>query len=86
MINNFPENKEILEKLKKLTLERIKVMPSNTEVVIGSDRYSKEDLIEHVNETDDLGKQIMIMHLEFLQDLSSGEIYKDDNINNTSQT
>lgn len=86
MINNFPENKEILEKLKKLTLERIKVMPSNTEVVIGSDRYSKEDLIEHVNETDDLGKQIMIMHLEFLQDLSSGAIYKDDNIDHTSQT
>lgn len=78
-MNNDPfQDKELSEQLKKLTLERLGTLPKNTEVAIGSEPYSKEDLIDHVGAADDLGRQIMIMELEFLQDLASGEVYKDD--------
>ncbi len=73
------QDKDLLEQLKKLTIERLKAMPENTELAIGSDRYSKSDLITHVTAIDDLGKEIMSIQLVFLQDLASGEIYKDEN-------
>ena len=44
------------------------------------------DLMGHVSEGDDLGKQIMVMQLEFLQDLASGAIYNDDTTHNASET
>ncbi len=78
------QDKNLLEQLKRLTLERLKAMPENTELAIGSDSYSKSDLITHVTATDELGKEIMSIQLEFLQDLASGEIYKDENSYHTS--
>ncbi len=71
-------DEETLEQLRKLTLERLKVMPSDTEVAIGSLEYTKADLIKHVSKADDLGRRVMKIQLEFLQDLASGEIYKND--------
>lgn len=86
MSDNYFQDKELLEQLKKLTVERLRVMPDTTEVAVGSDRYSKTDLMDHVSEGDDLGKQIMVMQLEFLQDLASGAIYNDDTTHNASET
>ena len=85
MDSDIFQNKELLEKLRTLTLERLKVMPENTELAIGADRYSKDDLIHHVSDADELGRQIMASQLEFLQDLASGEIYKDDHFDHPSQ-
>lgn len=78
MRDNFFQDKALREQLQKLTLERLRAMPDTTELAIGSDVYTKSDLMGHVSEADDLGKQIMTMQLDFLQDLASGEIYKDD--------
>lgn len=78
-------DKKLLEELKNLTMERLKVMPDTTGVVIGSQEYSKADLLSHVSKADDLGKEIMTMQLEFLRDMASGEIYKDDNTYNQAQ-
>lgn len=72
------QDKELMEELKKLTLARLKVMPSETEVAIGSRQYSKSDLINHVSKADEVGQELMEINLEFLQDLAKGEIYKDD--------
>lgn len=85
MSDLFADN-ELLEQIQKLTLERLKAMPSNTEIAIGSDRYSKRDLVTHVEKADELGRQIMTIQIEFLQDLASGEIYKDDHSHNTPST
>ncbi|MBI3386048.1 hypothetical protein HY031_03115 [Candidatus Gottesmanbacteria bacterium] len=78
MSDDIFQDKNLLTELQKLTLERLKAMPKNTEVAIGSDQYSRDDLVRHVTDADELGQQIMEIQLEFLQDLASGEIYKDD--------
>jgi hypothetical protein len=44
-------------------------------VAIGDSSFSKNDLISHVKEGDDIGKQMIQMDLEFLRDLVSGAIY-----------
>jgi hypothetical protein len=80
------EDKELLKELQKLSVERLKVLSDNTEVAIGSSNYSKSDLIEHVQSADSVGKEIMAIQLEFLQDLASGEFYKNDNPYNTSKS
>lgn len=84
MTTNLPEDKELLKQLKGLTLERLKVMPIDTELSIGSTQLSKLDLINAVKRGDKLGEEIMTIQLEFLQDLASGEIYKNDNSYNTA--
>ena len=38
MSDNYFQDKELLEQLKKLTVERLRVMPDTTEVAVGSDR------------------------------------------------
>lgn len=78
MSDDIFKDKDLLSQLQKLTLERLKAMPKNTEIAIGSDQYSRDDLVQHVLDADDLGQQMMEIQLEFLQDLASGEIYKDD--------
>jgi hypothetical protein len=85
MRDNFFQDKALLKQLQKLTLERLRTMPDTTEVAIGSDLYSKTDLMDHVNEVDDLGKQIMTIQLDFLRDLASGEVYKDDFTHHASE-
>lgn len=86
MNNDLFQDKELLKQLQKLTLERLKVMPGNTELAIGSGRYSQRDLMHHVTKADTVGRQIMTIQLEYLQYLASGEIYKDDHFDNASQT
>ena len=68
-------NPELREQLKQLVLERLNVMPSSLRVAIGDSSFSMNDLIGHVKEGDDIGKQMIQMDLEFLRDLVSGAIY-----------
>jgi len=63
------------EQLKEIVLARLNVMPTDVSVTIGSQDITKEQLVEHVKSEDEIGKQMMEMELEFLQDLASGAIY-----------
>lgn len=63
------------EKVKELVLARIKTMPSNMELSIGENYFSKDELIFHVKNEDNIGEQIMEIQLEFLQDLATGNVY-----------
>ena len=69
---------EVIKELQELVLARIQVMPDTLNIAIGSKDLSKEQLIKHVNQNDNLGKQIMEMELEFIQDLASGAIYRNE--------
>lgn len=62
--------------LRDLVLARLKVMSDSINVSIGSKQLNKKDLISHVEKEDKLGQQIMLIELEFLQDLASGKIYE----------
>lgn len=85
MNEDLLQDKELLEQIKNLTLERLGSMPENTKLEIGDGQYSRSDLVEHVAMADELGKEIMEIQLEFLQDLASGELYKEDD-NSHNQT
>ncbi len=77
-IQDIFQDTEMLEELKQLVLERLKVMPDTLNIAIGSEELSKQELIKHVAQEDNVGKQIMEMELEFIQDLASGAIYRNE--------
>lgn len=69
---------DIAQKLRELVLERLKRMPEDMEMSIGDLDYSKTELLNHVSEGDEIGKEVVNMQIEFLQDLASGSIYSDE--------
>ncbi len=80
-MNNKQEPEELIsdpelkEQFKNLVLERVKVMPDTLCVAVGSVDLTKKELAQHVQEEDDIGRQIMDMELEFLRDMASGAVY-----------
>jgi hypothetical protein len=74
-IEQIVSDPELLEELKKLVLERVNVMPDTLRVAIGSSNLTKDDMINHVNDEDDVGKQVMELELEYLRALGSGAVY-----------
>lgn len=76
--DEFASDEELREELKKIVLARIQVMPDTLNVAVGSTKLSRSELVEHVEEEDEIGKQIIEIELEFLRDLASGAIYKNE--------
>lgn len=74
-ILNILADPDIGEQFKKLVLERINVMPDTIQIAIGSDQLTKESVMEHVREEDEIGRQVMEIELGFLRDLASGAVY-----------
>lgn len=73
---NSYKTREISEEAKNLVIARIDAqVPSNFRLSIGSfGGMTKEQMIEHVKNGDEIGKQIINSHLRFLQAQSSGKI------------
>lgn len=65
-------NPKLREQLKAIVLERTNAMPDTLRMAIGSEEFEKKDLIEHIESEDEIGKQMMIMELDFLRALTSG--------------
>ena len=66
---------ELTEEIKSLVIARIeaKVSP-NLKLSIGSEgSIDKSQMISHVQEGDELGKQIAMVHLNFLKAQASGK-------------
>ena len=72
------DNAELREQLKKLVLARTQAMPNSLGIVIGSDKITREEMVQHVQQEDEIGKQIMELQLEFLRDLATGAIYTNE--------
>lgn len=68
-------NEEETKKLKEIVLARLSVMPEDVNVSIGDKNLDRDELVAHVQSEDEIGRQMMEMDLEFLQDLASGAIY-----------
>ncbi len=64
--------------IKELVITRIEVQASPyLRLSIGSHgSMSKEEMIKHVKEEDEIGKRIIQAHLHFLQAVASGEMVK----------
>lgn len=65
------------DQLRDLVIARLSSIPKHIQLSVGSNQYSIEDLVKSVEEGSEIGKQIVEMQLKYLQDLSSGEIYKE---------
>jgi hypothetical protein len=75
---NSIQDQVLTDKLRELVLERLKRIPEDMEMSIGDMDYSKKELLTHVSEGDEVGKEVVSMQIEFLQDLASGSIYADE--------
>jgi hypothetical protein len=78
MDENIDLTEEQKEELKKIVLARMQVMPADLNITIGGQDIAKKDLITHIENDDKIGEHLMLTELEFLQDLASGAIYKNE--------
>lgn len=66
------------EEIRNLVIERLKVLPSGKRISVRSDgSYSKDELVEHINKHDEVGKKIIQAQVEFLQSLKTGILFDD---------
>ena len=64
---------KLKEEIKKITIKRLDVMPSNIRISIGKyGDFNKDELIEHVKEWDDIGKATADIQLNFLRSFKKG--------------
>ncbi|MFW6226440.1 MAG: hypothetical protein ACOC3V_05735, partial [bacterium] len=67
---------EINEIMKNSVIARIDAqVPSNLKLAMGGyGGMSKEEMIEHVKKGDEIGRQIVKRHIQFLRAIASGEL------------
>ena len=72
------KSSNIPEKVKELVITKIEAnMPSHLQLSIGSHgSLNKEQMIEHIQKGDEIGKQIVKAHMSFLKAIASGELAK----------
>ena len=71
------KNNKINQEIKETIIARIDAQPSNLRLSIGSSgSLTKEEMIEHVKKEDEIGKQIIRVHLNFLKAIANGEFVK----------
>ncbi|MEK6927976.1 MAG: hypothetical protein AABX11_06095 [Nanoarchaeota archaeon] len=66
----------INEKIKALVLARIDAQaPSSLRLFIGSSKgMNKEEIMMHVRNGDEIGKQVIKMHMNFMKAVMKGEV------------
>ena len=69
-------NEENQKEIQDLVIERLKTLPSDKGISIGSaGSFTKEDLIRHVRSGDAIGKKIIDVEMSFLKSLKEGIFY-----------
>lgn len=68
---------QLSEDVKKLVIFRLETLPADKKVSIGSaGEFSKDELVMHVKNGDDIGKKIIEVELEFLRAIKEGAFYE----------
>lgn len=64
------------QEIRNLVIERLKTLPQQTGISIGSmGDFGKDELIQHVEQNDEIGKKIVEAELNFLRSLKEGLLY-----------
>ena len=64
------------QEIKELVIARLKTLPEGKDIYIGSiGEYTKEQLIQHVENEDELGRKIVDVEMSFLRALKEGIFY-----------
>ena len=70
-------NKKLDRDIKELVLWRLDTsIPNNLKMAWGKGSYTKEELINHVEQEDEIGLHIVNLEMNFIKDLASGKISK----------
>lgn len=75
-MNRDSSNNEINKEIKELVIARIEAQISpNIKLSIGEDgSFGKDEMIDHVNRGDEIGKKIIDVHLNFIKAQASGAL------------
>jgi len=66
----------MIKDIKNLVIARLKVIPDNLKLSIGGGEYSKDELIKHVEQGDEIGKKIIEIEMSYLRSLKEGVLYE----------
>ena len=66
------------EQLKQITIARIRTISSDTKISLGSEDYTVEELVTHVEKDDQVGEEMIQMNWQYLKDLASGALYDNE--------
>ena len=73
--------KEIID----LVVARLQNLPSNKEISIGSSgEFTKDQLIEHVKNDDEVGKKMVEIEMDFLRSMKDGIFYEQYSTSNNA--
>jgi len=76
MSKSTKQNEKINEEIKKLVIARIKAYSDKITLSLGGlKKYSREELIECIENEDELGKEIIEIQMEYLKDMAEGNFY-----------
>ena len=65
------------EEIKDLVVERLKTLPEDTGISVGSKGdFNRDAMIVHVQNGDEIGKKIVEVELSFLRGLKEGLLYE----------
>ncbi|MFH0749804.1 MAG: hypothetical protein V1917_02715 [Candidatus Gottesmanbacteria bacterium] len=67
---------ELQEQIRELVIARIRTLSDDVSLSVGGEDLKREELIEHVQKEDEIGKNLIDMQIEFLQDMASGALYE----------
>jgi len=66
------------EQLKQITIARIRTISSDTKISLGSEDYTVEELVNHVEKDDQVGAEMIQMNWQYLKDLATGALYDNE--------
>jgi hypothetical protein len=84
MTGKDKKNDTIEKEIQELVKARLSVMPDDVSISVGADgeTYTRDELIEHVDKGDEIGKLMIDIDMSFLRALKEGEIYEQVAFNN----
>jgi hypothetical protein len=76
---------DIDKDIQDLVIARLQTLPEDVELSIGSEGdFTKDELIDHVRQGDDVGQKMIELEMSFLRSLKSGVFYGDDFTDNAT--
>jgi hypothetical protein len=71
--------------IQDLVIARLQTLPDGVELSIGSEGdFTKDELINHVRQGDDVGQKIIELEMSFFRSFKSGVFYGDDFTDNAA--
>lgn len=72
------QEKSLDEEIRQLVIERLKTIPSDKKISIGSEGdFTVEELIERVKKNDEVGEKIVEVEMTFLQSWKTEALLND---------